>query len=162
MKRFIARLYRRLPLPYFLEAWLIRRLVPSFLVGVAGVVRNERGEILLLEHVFHRHYVWGLPGGWLDRDEAPDEALRRELHEELGLEVAVKELLAMEPRIDSHQRQLQIGYLCRPKGRPTRLSREILSARWVAPEKLPGTIPPFHQALISRAVARDGGDAQEL
>jgi 8-oxo-dGTP diphosphatase len=74
LKRLVARLYRRLPLPYLLQAWLVRRITPAFLVGVAGVVLDERGQILLLEHVFHRYYTWGLPGGWMDRGESPQEA----------------------------------------------------------------------------------------
>jgi ADP-ribose pyrophosphatase YjhB (NUDIX family) len=150
MKRLVARLYRRLPLPYWLQAWLMRRVAPSFLVGVAGVVLNERGEILLLEHVFHRAYPWGLPGGWMARGESPAQALRRELREEIGLEIEVERLLAIEPDSDPHY--LQIGYLCRTLGQPDRLNYEILSVRWVAPGDLPGPIPPFHQELIARAV----------
>jgi 8-oxo-dGTP diphosphatase len=158
MKRLVARLYRRLPLPNWLEAWLIRRVTPAFLVGVVGVVINERGEILLLEHVFHRYYAWGLPGGWLERGEAPDQALRRELREEVGLEVEIEALLAIETDAETRQRQLEIGYLCRPAGRPTRLSYEILSACWVEPGELPGPIPPFQQKLISCLFERETRD----
>jgi len=148
LKPLVARLYRRLPLPYRLEKWLIRRLTPTFLVGVAGVVRDERGQILLLEHVFHRYYVWGLPGGWVGRDESPAAALRREIREETGLEVEIVALLAVES--DRDPSRLQIGYLCRPLGQVTHLNREILSAHWRPPADLPGPLPPFHCALIAR------------
>ena len=77
-------------------------MTPAFLVGVVGVVLNERGEILLLEHVFHRAYPWGLPGGWMDRGESSDQTLRRELREEVELEIEIGELLAIEPDDDSH------------------------------------------------------------
>jgi mutator protein MutT len=150
LKRLVAHLYRLLPLPYWLQFWLIRRIAPTFLAGVVGVVQNERGEILLLEHVFHRHYVWGLPGGWLDRGESPAQALRRELREEVGLEVEIEALLAVE--LDETPRQLQIGYLCRALGQPTHLNHEILSARWVTPDDLPDPLLPFHRALIARVV----------
>jgi len=153
LKRLVAYLYRRLPLPYRLQVWLIRRMTPAFLVGVVGVVLNERGEILLLEHVFHRVYPWGLPGGWMDRGESPDQTLRRELREEVELEIEIGELLAIEPDDDSHS--LQFGYLCRALGQPGRLSYEILSARWVSPDDLPVPLPPFHHALIARGVSGD-------
>lgn len=151
-KRLLARLYRRLPLPYCLQAWIMRRVAPTFLVGVAGVVLNERGEILLLEHVFHRLYPWGLPGGWMARGESPAQALRRELHEETGMEIEIEALLAIEP--DSDPRCLQIGYLCRALDQPARLNYEILSARWVSPGDLPGPIPPFHHVLIAQTLGR--------
>ncbi|MCP4519860.1 MAG: NUDIX hydrolase, partial [Delftia sp.] len=73
MKHLVARLYRRLPLPYWLQAWIIQRITPALRVGVAGVVLNQRGEILLLEHVFRRAYPWGLPGGWMARGESPSQ-----------------------------------------------------------------------------------------
>jgi 8-oxo-dGTP pyrophosphatase MutT (NUDIX family) len=98
----------------------------------------------------------------MDRGGSPQEALRREVREEVGLEVKVEALLAIKPGDDP--RQLQFGYLCRLRRREqaalgtfTHLSREILSARWVspAPDDLPDPIPPFHQALIARAVERE-------
>lgn len=150
LKRLTARLYRRLPLPLWLQSWLIRRIAPTFLVGVVGVIQNERGEVLLLEHVFHRHYVWGLPGGWMECGESPAQALRRELREEVGLEIEIETLLGVEP--DETLRQLQIGYLCHALGQPTHLSHEILAARWVTPDDLPDPLLPFHRALIARVV----------
>ncbi len=149
VKHLIARFYRRLPLPYWLQAWLIRCITPALRVGVAGVVLNERGEILLLEHVFHRAYPWGLPGGWMARGESPAQTIRRELREEIGLNVEVESLLAIEADSDPHY--LQIGYLCRALGQPARLNYEILSTRWISPDDLPGPIPPFHQDLIAQS-----------
>ena len=150
IKSLIARLYRRIPLPYRLELWLIRRLTPSFLVGVAGVVRDDRGYVLFLEHVFHRYYVWGLPGGWVGRGESPAEALRREIRQEVGITVEIEALLCIAPDRDPRRNWLQIGYLCRPLGQIAHLNHEILSARWFPPDDLPDPIPPFHCALIER------------
>lgn len=52
-------------------------------VSVKAIIRNEKGEILLVkEHAG----TWGLPGGGLDHGETAEAALRRELHEELAVD----------------------------------------------------------------------------
>ena len=44
-----------------------------------------QGQVLLVEHVFHPYAPWGLPGGWIDRNESPSQtAVIRELQEELN------------------------------------------------------------------------------
>lgn len=50
------------------------------------VVRNEAGEVLLLQ-VWPDTSIWSLPGGGLERGERPESAAARELREETGIEV---------------------------------------------------------------------------
>ena len=50
---------------------------------IAGVIKNEKGEILLENHV--KTNAWTLPGGKLDKDEDRTRGLVRELFEELGI-----------------------------------------------------------------------------
>ncbi len=57
---------------------------------VASVlIRND--SVLLVKRLPHRRVypdLWDLPGGHIEGDESAEEALRREAHEELGIEVA--------------------------------------------------------------------------
>jgi 8-oxo-dGTP pyrophosphatase MutT (NUDIX family) len=53
-----------------------------FLPSVATLIRDDRGRVLLVQHVEGR---WQLPGGAVDPGERPEEAARREAREEAGI-----------------------------------------------------------------------------
>ena len=56
--------------------------------AVAGLILNEKGELLLTRRAIHPHFgMLDLPGGFVDPLESVEDALIRELKEELGLEV---------------------------------------------------------------------------
>ena len=60
-------------------------------VIVVGLIHNARGEWLLCKMPADRGVFpgqWGLPGGGLEAGEEAETALRRELREEVGLEVS--------------------------------------------------------------------------
>jgi len=56
-------------------------LVPT----VTGIVFDERDRLLLVHHA--NGHGWGTPGGAVDPDEPPADAVVRELYEETGLHV---------------------------------------------------------------------------
>jgi len=62
----------------------------SVLHVVAGVIRDENGEILLSRRQPGRHQAgkWEFPGDKVEPGETSSEALKRELHEELGISVS--------------------------------------------------------------------------
>jgi 8-oxo-dGTP pyrophosphatase MutT (NUDIX family) len=51
--------------------------------GVAGLVEDSQGRVLLVRHSYKTG--WALPGGGVDRGEPPAQAVLRELAEEVGL-----------------------------------------------------------------------------
>jgi 8-oxo-dGTP pyrophosphatase MutT (NUDIX family) len=61
--------------------WL-RTFGPRWTVGCLVVLRDSRGRVCFLKHQ-GRSKPWGLPGGLIKWPENPQEALRRELTEEL-------------------------------------------------------------------------------
>lgn len=126
--------------------WRIRQA--RFTAGVAGVVLNETGEVLLVEHVFHPYLPWGLPGGWVDRREDPADALQREMREELQLSVEIGPILILKVDFGNH---IDVAYLCYPSGKIGKLSNELLDYRWVDPSNLP-QIHSFHNRAIRRAL----------
>ncbi len=56
---------------------------------VAGVLRDGAGRVLLTERLPGKHLAgtWEFPGGKCEVDEAPHDALVRDLHEELGIAI---------------------------------------------------------------------------
>lgn len=63
-------------------------------VAADVVLRDERGRILLVDPKYKPD--WDLPGGMAEANEAPADAARRELKEELGLDFHVHELLCVD------------------------------------------------------------------
>nr|WP_240942567.1 NUDIX hydrolase [Planosporangium thailandense] len=63
-------------------------------MGSAALLRDHDGRILLVEPTYKDY--WELPGGAVDGDESPYEAVTRELKEELGLTLTLGRLLAVD------------------------------------------------------------------
>lgn len=150
-KEGIARLVRHSPFDR-LMAWGVRLTVPRQRVGVALVTFNANEEVLLLRHVFHTANPWGLPGGWLARNEAPGDGLTRELREELGLGVVLD-----GPIHVSHEKapaHIILAYLGRLQPGPMRLNAEIIEARWFGLDRLPRPLWPFTERAIAAGLTR--------
>lgn len=150
LKRHIAQLLKAVPWAAAIGIWLVRSFRGRFTAGVVGVILNSKGDLLLVEHVFHPTCAWGLPGGWIERGESPAEALRREVREELGMEMDVLSLLLIEPD-PWYRSHLDIAYLCRTSGAVAHLSPELLDYRWMSADVLPPLVP-FHRAAVEQAL----------
>lgn len=62
---------------------------------VGAVIRNDQNQILcaLRSPEMSMPNYWEFPGGKIEKDERPEEALVREIREELGCEISVSELV---------------------------------------------------------------------
>jgi mutator protein MutT len=60
------------------------------ILGVAAVIWNDRQEVLLIRRTKEpRKGQWSLPGGKVEFGEGLEDAVRREVREETGLEIAL-------------------------------------------------------------------------
>lgn len=119
-----------------------------FTVTAAGLIVDNEGRVLLLKHRFRPGSGWGIPGGFIEAGEQPEEGLRRELREEIGLELASAQLFAT--RAFQKPRQIEIIFRCQPNGDALPQSMEIRKAAWFLPESLPAGLPEDQRQLIKR------------
>ena len=147
----------RQPLVYRLLRLSLRIVAPRHRCGVGVVAFDDMERILLLRHVFHPRAPWGLPGGIMERREAPEACIKRELREETGLEVELGPIVLAyrEPNLD----HVGIVYMARIVPGPIRLSSEIMEAKWFDPADLPAPLRPFDSKGIGAALEHNGASS---
>ncbi|MCU0825782.1 MAG: NUDIX hydrolase [Leptospira sp.] len=72
----------------------------SLRVRVAALIKDKKGKILLVQQTKKNSSYWLLPGGGIEFGETAEEALHRELKEELSLQVIQSEFLLLNESID--------------------------------------------------------------
>lgn len=156
LKDLLGAIWRRAPRS--LRRWTVRLSHPRFAVTAGAVITDGRGRVLLLKHRFRPGTGWGMPGGFMETGEQPEEALRRELREEVGLEVEKVKLLAT--RAFQKPRQVELVFTAQALGDPEQLNYEIQKAAWFLPNELPQELPRDQAQLIKRALS-DGARPQD-
>jgi mutator protein MutT len=130
----------------------------KFTVTAAGIIRNNDGEVLLIKHRFRPGSGWGIPGGFVEAGEHPEAALRRELCEEIGLEL--EELQIFAARTFKRQNQIEVVFLARAAGEPQPRSIEVERVEWFSPEVLPDALP-FDQKKLIESVLHIGAEGRD-
>ncbi len=93
---------------------------------------------------------WAIPGGFVDDGERAEDAARREMREETGLEVELLEVLGVysDPRRDPRGHTVSTVYVGRASGTP-RGDDDAAEAAGVAEDKLPAPIALEHAAILA-------------
>ena len=120
-----------------------------FTVTAGAIIFNDQKQVLLLKHRFRAGSGWGLPGGFLERGEQPIDAMRRELREEIGLEVEDVEVFAAR----SFKKPKQVEVLFRACGNANvkPLTMEVERAEWFSIDSLPEGLPRDQRRYVERA-----------
>ncbi|WP_210413724.1 NUDIX domain-containing protein [Leptospira ilyithenensis] len=69
-------------------------------VRVAALIQDKKGKVLLIQQTKKGQGYWLLPGGGIEFGESAEEALQRELKEELELDVISSAFLLLNESID--------------------------------------------------------------
>lgn len=82
---------------------------------------------------------WDIPGGFLELGEHPEDGLRREIMEELGVEIKIKSLLGffMDVYGDGGDATLNICYVVEIKSGQPKAADDVEELRWFDINKLP-------------------------
>ena len=140
----------------------------TFRAGVGAVIVNKNGKVLGLERK-DIPGAWQLPQGGLE-DESPLEAIKREVHEETGIEASDLELLSTESRLLAYELplearsqktgrgQVQYWFLFRFTGQDEAITlgdkKEFSAWKWMPMDKLAAKVVSFKQPVYHE-LARD-------
>ncbi|MBY0596017.1 NUDIX hydrolase [Bacillus bingmayongensis] len=140
----------------------LRKIVgprPLNLAGVAVAVLNDQGQILLQKR---RSGVWGVPGGFIELGESTEDAGRREVLEETGIEIGKLDLVGVFSGKEFFVKlsngdefyPITIAYMSKEiKGGILQADgTESLEVKFFSLNQLPENISPFIKKIIQQQV----------
>ena len=125
---------------------------------VAGALFDANGRVLIAQRPPGKHMAggWEFPGGKLEADEDRFAGLRRELIEEIGVEITAAEpLIAYEHRFADRVVFLDLWWIHEYSGTPQSLDSQAL--RWVRLEELDTVgLLEADRPMIAALIAKQG------
>lgn len=122
-----------------------------------GVVENSHGELLISHRGAHQQQgnLWEFPGGKVEANETVQQALARELREEMNIEVeACAPLTVVEHAYDDKRVRLDVWTVTQYSGQVKGLENQ--QWRWVPRHQLEAyAFPEANVAIIERLIADD-------
>lgn len=133
-------------------------------VAAGGLIFNTEGKLLFVKRVHNDEFmpgVWEIPGGGIELEESPTVGLKREIHEECGIEVTVSpEPLALGEyfieRNGERVHRVEIIFSCiQDTESEITLSDEHDEYRWVAPTEFNSLeMTEYMHKIVSDALQR--------
>ncbi len=120
--------------------WKVFRSLFGYIEAAGGVVKNEKGNLLMI----YRNKHWDIPKGKMEKGELPDQTALREVEEECG----VKYLKIIKPLTITHhifnqdknqwmKRTYWYEMICKDSAKPTPQAIEgIEEAKWMSKEEV--------------------------
>jgi len=99
-------------------------------IGVSSVVLNkDKTKVLVQKREDLK--IWTIPGGAVEPDESPTEAVIRETKEETGIEVEPIRISGIYLRDIRFLEALNITFVCKPVGGKLTTSKESIEVAWM-------------------------------
>ena len=130
--------------------------LPTMFGAAAAIFTDPAGRVLLVKPNYRDH--WSLPGGIIDEAEPPHECCRREVEEEIGLQITPGPLLVIDWVPPDGIRPRPLVHFVFDGGElddsaPIRLQEsELDDYRFVEPGEVGRYLPPFLAARVAAAL----------
>lgn len=143
-------------------------MMPTHIVTAAGVVENDKGEILLVKT---HHGGWVFPGGQVEVGENLIDAVIREIKEESGINVTVRKLFAISSNVATHKgyngvdvvpTKVMMDFICDYVDGNLSISEENSESCWVKKDKVLDMIKTHAIRQRFQAYLDFNGDVQYL
>ncbi|WP_393969509.1 8-oxo-dGTP diphosphatase MutT [Kluyvera intermedia] len=119
-----------------------------------GIIRNAEGEIYITQRAADAHmaHKWEFPGGKIEAEESPEQAVIRELQEEVGITVtSLRQFDKLEYQFPDRHITLWFWLVDGWEGDPW--GKEGQPGRWVAQRELvAGEFPPANAPVIEKLI----------
>lgn len=132
--------------------------VQRFAVAVAGVLLDSARRVLLIKEA-HGARQYGLPGGLVQDDDVPEEALERVFAAQTGVTVGVEHVVGVRYRSGTPESLMLIVYQCRlVSGSATTTGYgDIDEVGWFSTKSLPSPISPtIEPAIVAASLGGKG------
>lgn len=119
-----------------------------------GIIRNPQGEIFITRRAADAHMAnkWEFPGGKIESGESPEQALKRELQEEVGI-TATEASLFDKLEYQFPDRHITLWFFLVESWEGEPWGKEGQPGRWLRQQDLVADdFPPANEPVVTRLV----------
>ncbi|MBA4320230.1 MAG: hypothetical protein C0412_17675 [Flavobacterium sp.] len=121
--------------------------------GVKCILQYEN-QILMVRHTYG-HKLWCFPGGGMKKGEIPEEAVRREIREEVNIEMSELISIGQFFTASEYKRDTVYCFESEVKSKDFKINEEeIREAKWFPINNLPSNISRYATEILSIAQAK--------
>jgi len=140
-------------------------LEKPYIISIYAILRNEKGEFLLLRRAENSHSnpgKWDLPGGKLNHEEILEEAIVREVWEETGISIVPGEIAGYVAFELPQKRVIAIIYDGGYVISDIKLSHEHTEYSWIPLDEIlkMDTLPPHFKDFFRRFATENKGSSE--
>ena len=144
-RKLLILLYKKLPFPLSFKRMIVYRANQRLLVAVLGIIINHEGKVLLLNHTYRKAEPWGIPSGYIEK-ENPGDGLKREIFEETNFIIDIDKIVHTE--YGDNPPRINIYFSGRLKSGIFKSCEEIFDYGFFDSKDLPEYMPDYQKDLI--------------
>lgn len=121
------------------------------ILTVDGIFLKNRKVLLVKQAKYPFFGSWVIPGGHVEYGETVEQAIKREMKEELGIPIKIKKLFGVysDPKRDPRYHTASVVYLLEKGKGKIRLSKEASEFRYFPLKNLPKKIGFDHRKILN-------------